>query len=115
MIDDASSTDLAWLAGLLEGEGVFDLHRDRYPRIRIAMADRDVVERVASLMGCTVRMSMREAPYTPLWHAEVQGARAEAVMRAVLPYMGARRSARIARVLAHSPVTSKTPPRLAAA
>ncbi|MEU8655272.1 hypothetical protein [Actinoplanes philippinensis] len=113
MIEDASPVDLAWLAGLLEGEGAFDLHRQRYPRVRLGMTDRDIVTRAAELVGANVRVSFRPAPQTALWHAEISGPRAEAVMRAILPHMGARRSSRIASVLAHAPKTSKAAPDLA--
>lgn len=92
--------DLLWLAGLLEGEGAFDAHRGRYPRIRLAMTDRDVVGRAASLMDSKVRLSLREAPFKSTWHTELSGEKAAAVMRAILPYMGARRSAKIAEILA---------------
>jgi hypothetical protein len=92
--------DLIWLAGLLEGEGTFDLQRRRYPRIRLAMTDRDVVGRAATLMGTKVRLSLRQAPNKPTWHAEVQGPRAVSLMEALLPHMGARRSQAIATILA---------------
>jgi hypothetical protein len=94
--------DLIWLSGLLEGEGSFDLHKGRYPRVRVAMADRDVVTRAAGLMGCRVRLTLRPAPYLGLWHAEVSGLKGAALMREVLPHMGARRSAKIAGILGHS-------------
>lgn len=99
MIGDADVLDVVWLAGLLEGEGAFDLQRGRYPRVRLAMTDRDVVGRAAALFGATVRLTLRPAPSTPIWHAETQGPRAVEVMRAVLPYMGARRSGKIAAIL----------------
>lgn len=92
--------DLLWLAGLLEGEGTFDAHRGRYPRIRVAMTDRDVVGRAASLMDTGLRLALHPAPAKPTWHSEVSGPRAAAIMREVLPHMGARRSAKIAEVLA---------------
>jgi hypothetical protein len=92
--------DLLWLAGLLEGEGSFDAHRGKYPRIRVAMTDRDVVGRAASLMDTSIRLSLHAAPAKPTWHSEVSGPRAVSIMEAVLPHMGARRSARIAEVLA---------------
>lgn len=94
--------DLMWLAGLLEGEGSFDLRDGRYPRIRVGMTDRDTVGRVASLIGVRVRLSFRRAPEQAMWHAEVTGARAAEVMELVLPHMGARRSARIATILGHA-------------
>lgn len=98
-IENASREDIIWLAGLLEGEGTFDSQRQRYPRVRLSMTDRDVVGRAATLMGCSIRLTLRPKPLTSTWHAEIQGPRAEAIMRTILPFMGARRSARIAEIL----------------
>jgi hypothetical protein len=91
--------DLVWLAGLLEGEGTFDAHRGKYPRIRVGMTDRDVVGRAASLMDTTIRLALHPAPAKASWHAELSGDRAAAIMREILPHMGARRSQKIAEVL----------------
>jgi len=91
--------DLIWLAGLFEGEVCIDAHRGVYPRIRLAMTDRDVVGRAASLMDTKIRLAIHPAPASPTFHAEVQGDKAAAIMREILPYMGARRSAKIAEVL----------------
>jgi hypothetical protein len=99
---DITPSDTVWLAGLLEGEGAFDAHRGKYPRVRVQMTDRDVIERAARLMGTTVRLSLRKAPASPTWNAELSGDHAAEVMTAVLPHMGARRSRRIAEVLAAS-------------
>lgn len=92
--------DVIWLAGLLEGEGTFDLHRGKYPRVRVGMTDRDVVGRAATLMGANLRLSLRFGQQST-WHAEVTGETAVAVMTALLPHMGSRRSGKIAEVLAH--------------
>lgn len=94
--------DLLWLAGLLEGEGSFDLHRGRYPRIRLGMTDRDVVGRAATLLGGRIRLSLKPRPNKATWHVEISGRKAVAVMVAILPFMGARRSARIAEILGHA-------------
>ncbi|AYN58510.1 HNH endonuclease [Arthrobacter phage Liebe] len=91
--------DLLWLAGLLEGEGSFDAHRGKYPRIRLAMTDRDVVGRAASLMDAKIRLSLHPLPAKATWHTEISGARAAEIMRLILPHMGARRSQKIAEVL----------------
>ena len=91
--------DLIWLAGLAEGEACFDLHKGRSPRIRVGMTDKDTVQRVASLLGSSCRLQLRPAPYSALWHAEIQGERAAVLMEALLPLMGARRSSRIALAL----------------
>jgi hypothetical protein len=92
--------DLLWLSGLLEGEGTFDAHRGRYPRIRLGMTDRDVVGRAASLMDATVRVALHPKPAKPSFHTEISGERAAAIMREILPHMGARRSSKIAEALA---------------
>lgn len=98
--------DAAWLAGLLEGEASFDV---RGPgnrlRIRLAMTDRDVVERAARLLdphpdSPTPRLSLvMEEGAKALWVTSVGGDRAAEVAKAILPFMGARRSARIAETL----------------
>lgn len=101
MTDDTPSTgELIWLAGLLEGEGAFDVSKGKYPRVRLAMTDRDTVTRAAELMGVPVRLSLHRSPTSPLWHAETTGVNAARVMRMVLPYMGTRRSQQIASALA---------------
>ena len=92
--------DVLWLAGLFEGEACIDAHRGKYPRIRLAMTDRDVVGRAATLMDTTIRLALHPAPAKPTFHTEISGPRAAAVMREILPHMGARRSAKIAEVLA---------------
>lgn len=97
-----SRDDLLWLAGLLEGEGTFDLHRGKYPRVRVGMSDRDVVGRAATLLGARVRLSLKPAPNAAMWHAEISGTKATEIMVAILPHMGARRSAKIAAVLGHA-------------
>lgn len=91
--------DLLWLAGLLEGEGTFDAHRGKYPRLRLAMTDRDIVGRAATLMGSSIRLTLNKAPAQPTWHTEISGEKAAYIMREILPFMGTRRSQRIASVL----------------
>lgn len=97
-----TTEDLIWLAGLLEGEGSFDLHKGKYPRIRVGMTDRDVVGRAATLLGAQVRTTLRPKPLSATFHAEVSGARAAEAMAQLLPHMGARRSSKIATVLGHA-------------
>lgn len=102
--------DTIWLAGLLEGEGCFDLHRSRYPRIRLGMKDRDVVGRAATLMGSRVRVTLKPAPHAAMWHTEISGAAAVSLLWTLLPHMGARRSAKIAEILGHATLTTGVTP-----
>jgi hypothetical protein len=101
--------DVIWLAGLLEGEGTFDMHRGKYPRVRVGMTDRDIVGRAATLMGSRVTLRLHSAPAQATWHAEVSGVKAVQVMEAILPTMGSRRSGTIATILGQSGKTINKP------
>ena len=104
-----SKQDLAWLAGLLEGEGCFSLQkyiqtaRAGYalPSIEISMTDRDVVQRAGSLLGGkqasvrAARLDKRFSTKKRLFIWRVNGQRAVHVIKVLLPYMGRRRSKRI--------------------
>jgi hypothetical protein len=99
---------LAWLAGLLEGEGYFGMIKNhvggkvyRYPRIGVSMTDKDVIDRVGALWGVKTfilqpAISGRKTQY----RVTVSGGSAATWMRDLLPWMGARRSRRITEILA---------------
>jgi hypothetical protein len=93
----------AWLAGLLDGEGCFDTSRGT-PRVRVKMSDHDVILHAASLMNARVHAEPpRQIHHKPCMVAQVHGDAAVAVMRSVLPYLGARRTAKATEIiLAHS-------------
>lgn len=99
-------TETAWLAGLLDGEGCIDNPRGN-PRLRVKMADLDVVLRAADLMGTSVytevdhRVDVMGKPYSPMHVATVTGEKAVAVLTAVLPWLGARRTTKATEVIAH--------------
>lgn len=112
-VRDLSDFELAWLVGLLEGEGTFSISTSRpkpnggyyrYPRVRVTMTDQDVVEHVAKLFGGTKvhfthPPSAQAAGHAPQWATELQGKKAVILMERVLPYMGNRRQARIRELL----------------
>ena len=89
--------EVAWLAGLLEGEGCFHLRKeDDRPLIKLNMTDRDVIERAARLMGATYSFRPRAEPHhKDQFVIYLTGPRAQAVMDRVRPYMCARRTAAI--------------------
>jgi hypothetical protein len=89
---------LMWLVGVVESEGCIDSQSGKYPRIRVAMSDRDTVGRVATLFGSSLRASARPGRKA-MYHAEIQGPRAEALIRELLPYLGARRTSKAIEVL----------------
>ena len=91
--------EIAWLAGLLEGEGCF--HFSRTGMIQVSMTDKDVIERAAVLMGVQWRPIKRCIPGNkPVFIVRVTGPRALNIMTTILPFMGMRRTAKIHEVFA---------------
>lgn len=97
--------EIAWLAGLLEGEGNFEvvparphINRPIEVRVNLSMTDRDVVERVAKLVEATSsirKQGRNNNKHKPIYILSIKGYRAIRVMSSILPFMMSRRSARI--------------------
>lgn len=97
-----TDTELAWLAGILEGEGSFIVvKRKRTPRrkpawfqydcrVQVGMKDRDIIARVASLLG-TAHSRTKAGMYVTY----LSGYYGFDVMRRLHPLMGARRRSQI--------------------
>lgn len=103
MID---TKDLYWLAGLLEGEGCFDMTGGRYPRVVVMMCDLDVVERANKLLRPVVLLKerlpariQRQPDRLPIYRISLSGGRAAGWMMTLYPFMGQRRQKRIREVL----------------
>ena len=104
-----TKVEIAWLAGLIEGEGCF-LRKKRQrgvtfqPIVQIRMSDKDVIDRAAALMGGNVK-PMRPSDKTTyphkkqMWEVRVYDTKARTVMEAVYDLMGARRQAKIEDIL----------------
>lgn len=111
---------LAWLAGLLEGEGTFTSNGERgglfYPVIQVTMCDLDVLERATAMMGgATIRKvsdpRALERGWSQAYLFAIGGARAAALTRTLRPLMGLRRSAQIDRALSrYRPIRLVRPP-----
>ena len=84
--------EIAWIAGLLEGEGSFLNVSGRGLEIHVQMTDKDIVERAARTLG-----SNRLYEYQPngnrkhVYSTRVSGYRAAAWMLTVYSFMGERR------------------------
>jgi hypothetical protein len=107
--------DLAWIAGLLEGEGSFIANRSggsSYPVIKVEMCEQEVIERAAGLLDTTVWfVPPGTEGWRPTYVAQIAGHRAAEWMRALRPYMGRRRTAAIdAALSAYHPVRLIAPP-----
>src|SRR4051812_31169507 len=60
--------EVAWAAGLFEGEGSIFIHRDTI-RMQLGTCDLDVLERFHRIMGCgrIFGPEVRRPPHRPLW------------------------------------------------
>lgn len=107
-------TDVAWLAGLFEGEGCI-WHTTRqssggetlhYYMLKMNMTDEDVVRRAAAITGCLDVYGPRRSktPTTkPFWTWEVRKrADVTRLLTLMRPYMGQRRGALADKALAWS-------------
>lgn len=102
-----AGTEIAWLAGLLEGEGCFSFEPGKLA-VTLAMTDRDVVERAAAITGVGTVISRRRTKpdRKDQWVWRTRRLRdAAGIMQMIAPYMGARRRSRIEEALtqAHWP------------
>ncbi len=106
------AVELAWLAGLLEGEGAFivqrvpaDAHQAARIRIRISlqMTDQDVVQKVRDVVGLgTVRLAKAQKAHhkdTHQWQVSAMKPVTD-LMELLRPLMGERRQAQIGACLA---------------
>ncbi len=114
-LDDSSA--LAWLAGLLEGEGTFSVNRHSaaiaYPLLSLQMCDEGIVARVARLMGApnVWRREAAKEGWSPTYVAAISGHHAATWMRRLRNSMGIRRRAAIDAALAqYQPIRLVDPP-----
>lgn len=92
-----ANEDIAWLAGLLEGDGSFELAKNGpntvAPTLRVAMLDQDIVERVSVLFGNTPVYTYN----TPkgdktMYRTQIsKQAILQPILESILPYLGIRR------------------------
>jgi hypothetical protein len=107
--------EIAWLAGIVEGEGSIFAHRQTknghvyvYPVLVVGMTDLDIIERLYSITGVG-RIMGPYGPYDkpihkPKWQWKVNRTmETRQLLELIRPYMGERRGAKIAAVLAETP------------
>ena len=103
-----SREDAAWLAGLYDGEGCLSQQgktKHRYWVLAISMTDEDVVRRAYEVTKAGCFMGPLTCPslakYKPVYRWSVNSQQAiYEVTRAMLPWLGERRSAKVAEFVA---------------
>ncbi len=101
---------VAWVAGMIEGEGSFIIDRREggrrtyaSPRIQVSMTDRDVIERLRDLCGGRVAFEPQHGKMNrqDQWRWSLQGYDAVAALGPlILPWLGERRAVRYQEVMA---------------
>jgi len=105
--DNWSRENLAYLAGLLEGEGSFIFNSKQRLIVQAQMTDEDAIQKLADLSG----MGRCNGPYVnkhltmngnlrkKSWLWQVEGERAYALMVALYPWMCKRRKEKILQAI----------------
>lgn len=92
---DRNALDVAWAAGLFEGEGCITPRGKTSGEIVIGMTDRDILERVQAVFGVGgITSEERRPPHKTCHRWSVSNAAdCTMVLEAMLPWFGARRRA----------------------
>jgi hypothetical protein len=108
-----TETDIAWIAGLLEGEGYFGIdNRQRNhkvsktppaPFIKISMVDEDIIRRLSKLLDKSYFSPSRKTVKGKQVYTLHIGEKEKVlfILEKILPYMGERRSERIKECISH--------------
>jgi hypothetical protein len=100
-----------WVAGLLEGEGCFSLHRVKqcggvyvYPKVQLITTDEDVAVKAAAMLEVTYGNGNKPTlpHHKPRFLVNANGEKAIEIMLTVRDLMGIRRKAKIDEILATS-------------
>ena len=109
-----TETEIAWIAGILEGEGYFGIDnrsKDRYevsksppaPFIKISMVDEDIIQRLSKLLDKSYfspsRKTVKDKQVYTLHIGEKE--KVLFILQKILPYMGVRRGERITECISH--------------
>jgi hypothetical protein len=99
---DMTSEQVAWLAGILEGEGSFIVKGHRAVTFQVVMTDRDIIDRLVQVTGVgrINGFAPAKSHYKQAWVWLVRRrAHVIFVITAVMPWLGERRTAAAQRVL----------------
>lgn len=92
---------IAWVAGIIEGEGCISMHREAGWSVRVSMTDEDVIQRCHAFTGMgTLRMSEPRGSQTKrVYTWSVLDKRSVArLLMAIYPVLGRRRREAVSRL-----------------
>ena len=84
-----------WFIGLFEGEGSFSMTENRASRITITSTDKDVLEKVVSILGGTIIMPTKRKEHWKqeyVWYLDRE--KSKDVTLRMLPFLSKRRQSK---------------------
>ncbi len=97
-----NAVDLAWAAGLIEGEGNIYYHAKGHNlRVRVVMTDEDIINRLGVIFNASSYYNMvsKDENHKDIYVVNFSGKKALEVMIAIYPFMGKRRRSKIREVI----------------
>lgn len=101
-----TTSEIAWLAGLLEGEGAFAIYGNS-PCLQMMSTDRDVVGKACAVTGAKLagpyqpkrKPGTSGEPYQQVWAMRFGGGRAIGWMQTLYSFLGERRREKIKAII----------------
>lgn len=98
-----TANELAWLAGLLEGEGSFIInkkkgHSKNHYCVKLVMTDLDVMNKAAKLLNSKISKPFLRPNRLPQYSITVYNQAAIELMHLLFPLMGNRRQQKITEI-----------------
>lgn len=93
--------EIAYLAGVFDGEGCASIAGRRQPRLSVEMSDLDVVERFQAAFGGAIYGPRTRGTNKPIWQWYMTGGAAAtaAVAKQLIGFVGERRKAKLAQLI----------------
>lgn len=106
--------NIAWAAGLIEGEGCFTLHSDgKAPYFLMDMTDKDVLENFQKVFPNTnlrgPYLHKNKPKHKPRYRIDAYNNACKEIMQAVFPYLGLRRKAKVLEFMPELSVVKEVP------
>jgi hypothetical protein len=95
-MNELTPEQVAWLAGIYEGEGSCAITTGRAIRVEIVMTDQDVIDRIQFVtgLGSVTSLAPRGENYKPAYRWSIGSIGAVGFLNAILPWLGKRRADR---------------------
>lgn len=96
----AGGMEVAWFAGLFEGEGNICCQNGRRLRMQLGSTDLDVLQKIQAIFGGRIDSKKVAKPhYKPFWVWEAGQVLTPQLAPLILPFMGSRRTEQITKAL----------------